>query len=269
MATSVGTSDHSTRRRPVHLWTSPTAARLPPLSNGMTPKWLSTVPAKPVGPTWTGARRIRSRRCANVTGALIVREECLRRDVYLVHLSSGCLYEGDNGGQGYGEDDAPNFAGSFYAKTKIWAEQMLRDFPVLILRLRMPFDGSHHERNLLVKLARYSRVLTERNSLTCIPDFLKAARQLIDRRLTGIWNIVNDGALSPFELMQRYKQRVNPWHTFEPLPNEQLGEVTVAGRSNCLLSTAKLRAAGLALPPVEVAVERCLGELAGSLRVAV
>src|SRR6478609_6807514 len=37
---------------------------------------------------------------ANVTGALIVLEECLARGAYLVHLSSGCIYEGDKGGAG-------------------------------------------------------------------------------------------------------------------------------------------------------------------------
>lgn len=201
---------------------------------------------------------------ANVTGALIVLEECLARDVYLVHLSSGCIYEGDNGGAGFSEEDSPNYRDSFYSRTKAWADQILRDFSALTLRLRMPFDGSTSERNLLTKLRKYRRVLTEPNSLTHLPDFFATATRLIARRATGVYNVVNEGAISPFEIMTRYRELVDPAHNFEPLPLRQLGEVTRAGRSNCLLSTAKLRAEGLALPAVGDAVDRALGALAGA-----
>src|SRR3569623_1631356 len=50
----------------------------------------------------------------NVTGALVVMHACLDRSAYLAHFCPGCTYEGDNGGGGFGEDDPPNFAGSFY-----------------------------------------------------------------------------------------------------------------------------------------------------------
>ena len=103
---------------------------------------------------------------SNVTGPLILLDECAKRGAYWVHLSSGCIYEGDNGGRGFAEDDEPNFSGSFYARSKTWAERVLREFPVLILRLRMPFDGSCHERSLITKLSKYTRVLDEPNSLT-------------------------------------------------------------------------------------------------------
>ena len=202
---------------------------------------------------------------ANVTGALIVLEECQRRGAYLVHLSSGCIYAGDKGGKGYSEDAPPNFGGSFYSRTKAWADQMMREFPVLTLRLRMPFDGSTDERNLIMKLIRYSRVLTEANSLTCIPDFLRAAEGLIASRSTGIWNVVNEGSMSPFQIMERYRERIDPRHSFAALPASRLGEVARAGRSNCILDTSRLGNVGLALPRVEESVERALGDLQSAL----
>ncbi len=203
---------------------------------------------------------------ANVTGAVVVLEECLRRGIYLVHLSSGCIYEGNNNGAGFSETDPPNYMGSFYSRTKAWADQIMAEFPVLTLRMRMPFDGSLSERNLLMKLRKYRRVLTERNSITHLPDFFCAAQQLIARRATGIRNIVNEGVMSPWEIMTRYKELVDPDHSFVPLPLNQLGEVAAAGRSNCLLSTARLRAEGLQLPPVHEAVDRALRALASRLR---
>ncbi len=203
---------------------------------------------------------------SNVTGALIVLEECQKRGIYLVHLSSGCIYEGDNGGAGFSEDDPPNFLGSFYSRTKAWIDQMVRDFPVLSLRLRMPFDGSLSERNLIMKLRIYPRVLTTTNSLTNLDDFVATAQQLIARRATGTYNVVNEGTISPCEVMTRYRELVDSRHVFEPLTLDHLNEVTRVGRSNCLLSTAKLRAEGLALPPVREAVERALRALASRLR---
>ena len=198
----------------------------------------------------------------NVTGALLVMRACLDRGIYLVHVSSGCIYQGDNGGRGFSEDDAPNFAGSFYSQTKAWADQIIRHFPVLTLRLRMPFDGSTSERNLIVKLRKYSRVLAVANSLTHMPDFLRASQVLIARRATGVYNLVNEGALSPFDLMRRYKDVVDARHSFEPLALDQMPEVARTGRSNCLLNTDKLRDAGLALPPVDQAVDLALRALA-------
>jgi dTDP-4-dehydrorhamnose reductase len=202
---------------------------------------------------------------SNVTGALVLMEECLKRGIYLVHFSSGCIYEGDNGGQGFAETDPPNYHGSFYSRTKAWSDQILAEFPVLVLRVRMPFDGTTSERNLLTKIRKYTRLLTEPNSITHIPDFLVAMAALIDRRATGVYNVVNPGAISPFEIMQMYREIVDPRHEFEPLPVSQLGLVTRAGRSNCLLSTAKLQREGLSLPPVREAVRTALEGLRESL----
>jgi dTDP-4-dehydrorhamnose reductase len=198
---------------------------------------------------------------SNLTGALVVLEECLQRDIYLVHLSSGCIYEGTKGGSGFTEDDPPNYLGSYYSRTKAWADQVLREFPVLILRLRMPFDGSLSERNLIMKLRKYRRVLTEPNSITYLPDFFQILERLVERRAKGIRNVVNEGAISPFEIMTRYKELVDPEHTFVPLLLSQLGEVATTGRSNCLLSTARLRDEGLRLPPVADAIDRALSAL--------
>lgn len=201
----------------------------------------------------------------NVLGPLVLLEECSRHGAYLVHLSSGCIYSGDNGGGGFTEADVPNFAGSFYSRSKTWADQILMEFPVLTLRLRMPFDGSTSDRNLIMKLRKYKRVLTTRNSLTHLPDFLHAADALIRRRAIGVFNVVNPGSMSPFEMMTMYRELVDPDHGFEPLPEAKLGEVVKAGRSNCLLSTDRLSREGVELPPVRQAAESALRSLAEEL----
>lgn len=198
----------------------------------------------------------------NVTVPLVLLSACSVRSVYWVHLSSGCIYSGDNGGRGFAEDDPPNFAGSFYARTKQWAEAVLREFPMLILRPRMPFDGTTHERNLIMKLLRYPRVLDAENSLTAVPDFLAATKALVARRATGIYNIVNPGTASPWAIVERYRATVDPQHRCECLPLSAFRGVVAAGRSNCVLRTEKLERAGIRLRSVEDALDSALREIA-------
>ena len=195
---------------------------------------------------------------SNVTGPKVLLEECSKRNIYWVHMSSGCIYEGDNGGAGFTEEDAPNFTGSFYSTTKGEIDQYLRDYPVLILRIRMPFDGSGNPRTLISKIKKYDRVLDVQNSITYIPEFLAAAKTLIEKRCTGIYNIVNPGSMSPYQIMERYKEIVDPSHTFEKLSLEQLSEVATAGRSNCILNCDKLAKEGITLQPIEMAVQSAL-----------
>lgn len=198
---------------------------------------------------------------ANVTGPLVLLEECLKRGVYLVHLSSGCIYSGDNNGKGYSEEDQPNFAGSYYSRTKAWSEALLGEFPVLILRLRMPFDDSWNERSLIVKVSKFAKVNDVENSVTYLPDFLKAASILIDKRKTGIYNLVNPGVMSPYKIIELYKEIVDPSHSAERVPLQELSTLSKVGRSNCMLSTQKLESEGISLLSVEEAVRSALAAM--------
>ncbi|MDD3896548.1 MAG: sugar nucleotide-binding protein [Candidatus Peribacteraceae bacterium] len=196
---------------------------------------------------------------SNVTGPLVLLKECADRGIYWVHLGSGCIYQGDNGGRGFTEEDAPNFFGSFYSRTKAWSDQMLREFTepvggrggILVLRLRMPFDGTAGERSLISKLAKYERILDMKNSMTYLPDMFETAKKLIAKRKTGLYNMVNPGVMSPYDVMALYKEMVDPSHAFERLLLEDLPEVAKAARSNCRLSTEKLEREGIILRPVE------------------
>lgn len=224
---------------------------------------------------------------SNTLGPLILLEECAKRRIYWVHLSTGCIYDSFSSSEpaepsrlgpkglarekqeegeskssplyAFTEEDPPNFFGSFYSRSKGWADQILRDFPsVLQLRLRMPFDNHPDPRNLITKLVRYPRVLDAENSLTYVPDLLSVAKILIERRATGTYNIVNPGTLSPYRVMELYREIVDPSHRFERLTLAELPSAVRAGRSNCMLSTKKLEAAGIHLQPAEEAMRGAL-----------
>lgn len=200
---------------------------------------------------------------ANVTGPLIILDECRKKKIYWVQLSSGCIYEGDKGGEGFTEKDKPNFTGSFYSRSKAMIDQLLAEVPnVLILRLRMPFDGTDNPRSLISKLKNYSRILDVQNSITCLSDFMETAAKLIEAKETGIYNIVNPGTMSPYEIMLQYKEIVDNSYECTRLTLDDLPDVVKAGRSNCVLSTNKIKNMGIQLPSVQEAINGSLKELA-------
>jgi dTDP-4-dehydrorhamnose reductase len=197
---------------------------------------------------------------SNVIGPLVLVEECGKRDIYFVHLGTGCVYSGDSSTP-FSETDPPNFYGSFYSRSKGVIDQLLNDFPVLNIRLRMPFDGTDSERNLINKIKKYDRLLDTENSMTYIPDLLSAVSQLIEKRATGPYNVINPGAMTPFRMMELYKEIVDPSHMFELLKEEDLSEVASTGRSSCVLSGKKLESEGIEMKPVEEAVREALSQL--------
>src|SRR3989344_7063575 len=96
----------------------------------------------------------------NISAALNLSMLCSKKNIYFVHLSSGCVYHGNNNENGFSEDDEPNFYNyQFYAKTKIISEKILKEFPGLILRIRLPVDNRPNERNLIDKIKKYKSVL--------------------------------------------------------------------------------------------------------------
>jgi len=194
---------------------------------------------------------------SNVVGPLILVEACEQRGIYLVHLGTGCVYTGDES-HPFCETDAPNFSGSFYSRTKGMIDQLLGEFPVLNIRLRMPFDGTDNERNLINKIRKYEKLIDIPNSMTHIPEMLKAVDVLIQKRKTGPYNIVNPGAISPYRIMELYKEIVDPSHAFAKFSEEEMLEITKAGRSNCILSTNKLEKEGITMMPIEEACRTAL-----------
>jgi dTDP-4-dehydrorhamnose reductase len=203
---------------------------------------------------------------SNAVAPIILARACEELSVYMVHIGSGCVYAGDKDGQGYSECDEPNFAGSFYSRTKALSEVMLSEFPVLQLRLRMPLDGEPGERNFLTKITKYKKVISVPNSLSVIDDFVRAALELIKKRVTGIYNVVNPGFITHKEILDMYKEIVDPSFTYELFSLDELSRVTKAGRSNCGLSTSKLEDEGIFMRPIKVALKDTLEKYKENLK---
>jgi 3,5-epimerase/4-reductase len=161
--------------------------------------------------------------------------QCRKYGLRFAHFSSGCIYQGDGN---YTEDDAPNFGGSTYAASKLASDTFLKNESV-VFRIRMPFDGSRHPRNLLTKLDDYSRKATlvdSVNSLSDADEMADAAVQLLAKDCpNGAYNLVNGGSISTRDIAQ-YLRLSARWESWEDFSR------THAPRSACTLSNAKASA---------------------------
>lgn len=197
----------------------------------------------------------------NVTIPTYIAEVCEKYEKYMIHIGSGCVYETNGYSDiGFDENDKPNFKGSFYSRTKIFAEKILEEYDnILQLRIRMPIDNIPSPRNLIDKLTGYKQVINVQNSITYIPDFMIVAKKLMDMHETGIFNVTNKGAITHREILQMYKDIVNPSYEMpEFIPPEKLD--TIAGRSNCILYNKRLENRGIEMRHVLDAVSCCLME---------
>lgn len=195
---------------------------------------------------------------SNVVGAYNLAVVCDTAGRRLAHISSACLYEGDAGGLGFTETDPPNFLGSFYSRTKWWAEQLLAEFPyVTQLRIRLPIDDQPHPRNLITKLLSFPRVITGvRNSVTPLDLLASALDHLMRQRAHGLYHVVADGGIDYKQLLQLWRQIVDP-SLAEPQYIDPR-ELTDVPRSNCLLNCDKLKASGFVVPNAVEAIKSLL-----------
>jgi dTDP-4-dehydrorhamnose reductase len=191
---------------------------------------------------------------ANVDLAKMLAIACCLTDTTLLHISSGCIYTGDNNKKGFSEEDAPNFhsgsetKGSFYSGTKATAEAVVIATwnKCYIARLRIPFDGTKSPRNYLTKLQKYEKLLEASNSISHIGDFTQACIHLVKNKCDyGIYNIVNSGEVKTSEVAELLKQE-GLLESYSLISEEDFYKEVKpkAPRSNCILNNKKLTDSG-------------------------
>lgn len=62
---------------------------------------------------------------------------------------------------------------------------------------------------------RYNKVVNIPNSMTVLPELVPVAIEMSKRKLTGIMNYTNPGAISHNEILELYKEYIDPEFTWE------------------------------------------------------
>lgn len=197
---------------------------------------------------------------ANLWGPLNVASIADQYGIHFTNISTGCIYTYDaahpmHSGKGFTENDTPNFTESFYSKCKVRLEEFITEYPqVLHLRLRMPVADTLTERAFIGKIIKYKKLINIPNSMAIIDDVLPAIITLTVRKKTGIYNLVNPGTISHDEIMQLYKQYIDPHHTYEIASEEEVNKALKVPRSNCALDTTKLLQECPDIPPIKQSI---------------
>lgn len=201
----------------------------------------------------------------NVIGCLNMADLCATRNIHHTLFATGCIFEYDDehtiGGKGFTEEDAPNFHGSYYSHTKAMVEDMLKIYPTTCtLRVRMPISDDLSPRNFITKIAKYDRVVNVPNSMTVLSDMLPVSLVMAERKLTGIYNFCNPGAISHNECLELYKKHVDPKYCWTNFTIEEQDKILKAARSNNTLTHEKLTSALPDVPIKEIheAMEDCM-----------
>lgn len=198
---------------------------------------------------------------SNVLGAQTLGSVCRYRQILLVHLSSGCMFQSNSPAQVWNETD-PIQAFNFYTESKLFAEKALSDEHAAIVRIRLPLDSLPDSRNLLSKLLQFKVVTIALNSITFLDDLISAVRIIIQRRATGFFHCVSPEPTN----LAKIKSLMRHYDLF----SQEFYEVTAGDfarlnlvktqRSDAVLGINQLLDLGFAPVPTQQAMERVVAK---------
>jgi 3,5-epimerase/4-reductase len=183
---------------------------------------------------------------------------------HYTYLGTGCIFKYKTAGvyeevDGFDEEDLPNFFGSSYSVVKGFTDRMMHTFKnVLNLRIRMPITNSYNTRNFITKITNYKKICSIPNSMTVLTELLPYVLDMINNNVTGTINLVNPGLISHNEILEMYKEIVDPTFTWENFSIEEQRQILKADRSNNYLDTTKLTELYPNIMNIKESVRKCL-----------
>ena len=184
----------------------------------------------------------------NLYGPLVLSELCKQNNVHFTYLGTGCIFKFDHDHpfgeevNGFNEDSLPNFYGSSYSVVKGFTDRLMKFYKnnVLNLRIRMPITGAYNSRNFITKITTYEKICSVPNSMTVLPELLPYALEMMKKNMTGTINLTNPGLVSHNEILDMYKEIVDPEFTYKNFSIDEQRAILAADRSNNYLDTTKL-----------------------------
>ena len=188
---------------------------------------------------------------------------CDSLNIHFTYLGTGCIYSYTPEKRSFTEEDKPNFFGSSYSIIKGFTDQEIRRFRnTLQLRIRMPISAEVSGRNLIDKLVSYPNICAIPNSMSVLDDMWVILDRMITVREVGTYNLVNPGLVDHAWILEKYRDILNPSHTWNSVSYDEQMQFIKSHRSNNELTTTKLEAfceaQGLCVPPIKDSILLCL-----------
>lgn len=205
---------------------------------------------------------VRDNLYAPVTLALL----CKEQGIHFTYLGTGCIFSsGDPASSMYTEDSMPDFFGSSYSIVKGFTDRLMKlvQENTLNVRIRMPITPDMSPRNFIAKIVAYEKVCSIPNSMTVMPTLLPLLADMIEKQQTGTINLVNPGIISHNEILEMYRDRVDPSKTWKNFSIDEQDAVLKSKRSNNQLSASRLQELYPGVPHIRDAVMGCIDSIAG------
>jgi 3,5-epimerase/4-reductase len=177
----------------------------------------------------------------NLYGPLVLGLLCKKYNIHYTYLGTGCIFSGYN--EEYKEENIPDFFGSSYSVVKGFTDRLMKqlDDNVLNVRIRMPITSEKNNvRNFIYKITHYEKICSMTNSMTVLPELLPLMIDMADKKRTGTINLTNPGAITHNEILEMYKEIVDPTFVWQNFTIEEQDNILLSGRSNNILDTTKL-----------------------------
>jgi len=185
----------------------------------------------------------------NLLAPLSLAMICKEHNIHFTYLGTGCIFDFDEHhpfGQeinGFTEKSLPNFFGSSYSIVKGFTDKLMHQFEdtALNVRIRMPITDEVNERNFITKITNYKKICSIPNSMTVLNELLPLMIDMALKHETGTINLTNPGLISHNEILEMYKETINPDFQWENFDITEQDKVLLSKRSNNYLDTTKLQ----------------------------
>ena len=202
----------------------------------------------------------------NLFSPILLSELCKNRDIHFTYLGTGCIFKFDEEHpfgveeNGFTEDSLPNFFGSSYSIVKGFTDRLMKVYEssALTLRIRMPITGEKNPRNFITKITTYPYICSIPNSMTVLPEVLPLVLDMMMNKTTGTINLTNPGLISHNEILEIYKEIVDPSFTWKNFTKEEQSKILDCDRSNNFLDTKKIELLYPNILTIKEAVQKCL-----------
>lgn len=173
---------------------------------------------------------------------------CKEMNIHYTYLGTGCIFKYDEyhlceENNGFSEKSEPNFFGSAYSIVKGFTDKLMRELfqqNTLNLRIRMPITDNRNSRNFITKITTYEKICSIPNSMTVLPELLPKVIEMMKQNITGTINLTNPGLISHNEILEMYKEIVDPSFSWENFSIEEQDEILSSKRSNNCLNTSSI-----------------------------
>lgn len=169
-------------------------------------------------------------------------------EIHFTYLGTGCIFQYDNEHpfgkeeNGFTEYSQPNFFGSSYSIVKGFTDKLMHlyESSVLNARIRMPITSEVNKRNFITKITSYEKVCSIPNSMTVLDELIPVLIDMSIQKMTGTINLTNPGLISHNEILEMYKEIVDPSFTWSNFSIEEQDDILASKRSNNFLDTTIL-----------------------------